>query len=352
MSTHDREQSTLARESEPEGRWTRRARKVLSPANVMSATALFVALGGTAYATGIVVPRDSVGDAQIRYHAVRGKHIASDAITTSKVRNGSLRAEDFGKGELPSGAQGPAGPAGPTGLMGPAGAAGAQGPVGPMGLTGLQGPIGPIGPQGLMGLPGAAGETGPQGPAGPTGAAGAKGDTGDAGPAGPAGPAGAKGDTGDAGPAGPAGPKGDTGDTGPAGTGVTGASASASNSGGTVAVVLGGTSIPLPNSQNIGTGISVNGISTVFTVANAGRYRISYAFRFTASMLVSSRILINGTPESALIDAPSLSTPRLSGDAIVSLAAGATVEPQLYGLIGAVVLQNGAGAGLVIERVS
>lgn len=395
--------------------WVGRVRKALSPANVMSATALFVALGGTAYATGIVVPRDSVGDAQIRTHAVRGKHVATDAITTSKVRNGSLRAEDFRAGDLPAGAPGPAGavgPAGPAGLMGltgPAGADGAtgeQGPTGPMGLIGLtgpqgpvgspgpQGPIGPIGltgltgPEGPIGLTGATGEQGPVGPegpigltgeqgpvgpagetgeTGPVGPAGPAGETGDTGPAGPigpageqgetgeagsAGPAGPAGETGDTGPTGPAGPKGDTGDTGPAGTGVTGNSASANNSGGTVAVILGGSLVPYPQNQNLGTGITVNGSNDTFTVANTGRYRISYGFRLTAALAVQSRVLVNGAQVSSLVESPLMSQSRLSADGIVTLTAGSTVQVQLFGMIAAVTFESGAGANLVIQRVT
>lgn len=76
---------------------------------------LFVALTGTAYAASL--PRNSVGTAQLR----------KDAVTTTKVRNRSLRAIDFAAGQLPAG---PAGPRGATGATGPAGPAGPQGPAG------------------------------------------------------------------------------------------------------------------------------------------------------------------------------------------------------------------------------
>ncbi|MGO9762455.1 MAG: hypothetical protein ACLP1Q_14460 [Solirubrobacteraceae bacterium] len=49
-------------------------------ANVTSTIALFVALGGASYAA-ITLPRDSVGSAQIRAHAVTAGKIARGAVT-------------------------------------------------------------------------------------------------------------------------------------------------------------------------------------------------------------------------------------------------------------------------------
>ncbi len=107
------------------------------PGTVLAAIALLVALSGTAYAAG-VLPAGSVGTAQLR----------DDAVISSKVKNGSLRAADFRAGDLPRGERGPAGPEGPAGPGGPAGPAGPQGPKGD---TGAAGPTGPAGPAG--GLP-------------------------------------------------------------------------------------------------------------------------------------------------------------------------------------------------------
>jgi hypothetical protein len=50
--------------------------------------ALFIALGGTAYAASL--PRNSVGTKQLK----RG------AVTSAKVRNGTLRGVDFAPGTL------------------------------------------------------------------------------------------------------------------------------------------------------------------------------------------------------------------------------------------------------------
>lgn len=85
--------------------------------------ALFLALGGTSYAA-VKLPRHSVGAAQLR----------KGAVTSSKVRNHSLRAVDFRHGQLPAGARGP------KGDTGAAGAAGAQGPKGDTGTPGAAGP--------------------------------------------------------------------------------------------------------------------------------------------------------------------------------------------------------------------
>jgi hypothetical protein len=84
--------------------------------------ALFVALGGTSYAA-TALPRDSVGSRQLR----------DDAVSSSKVKDGTLRSKDFkasDRSEL-RGARGPAGPVGAAGATGPGGPAGPAGSPGP-----------------------------------------------------------------------------------------------------------------------------------------------------------------------------------------------------------------------------
>jgi hypothetical protein len=81
----------------------------LTYANVVSTACLFVVLGGGAYAAA-TLPKDSVGTKQLR----RG------AVDSSKVRDRSLRARDFKRGQLP------AGPQGKQGLQGPPGPASAS----------------------------------------------------------------------------------------------------------------------------------------------------------------------------------------------------------------------------------
>jgi hypothetical protein len=92
-----------------------------SPATVIASLALLVALGGTSVAAvSVALPRNSVGNAQLK----------TNAVTSIKVKNGSLLRADFRAGQIPAGAPGPAGPAGPAGASGPAG------PSGPPGSSG------------------------------------------------------------------------------------------------------------------------------------------------------------------------------------------------------------------------
>lgn len=86
----------------------------LTYANVTATIALFVALGGTSYAA-LTLPRDSVGDAQIRAGAVR----------SSEVRDRSLRLRDLSL-------------AARTSLKGQRGLAGATGPTGPAGAPAVK----------------------------------------------------------------------------------------------------------------------------------------------------------------------------------------------------------------------
>src|SRR5437763_10452248 len=99
----------------------------LTYANVVSTLALFAALGGGAYAA-INLPKNSV--------------------TTVQVKNGSLLAKDFKKGQLKAGARGLAGPAG---LPGAKGAAGIQGVKGDPGLDGSAKAYAYIGGPGTVG---------------------------------------------------------------------------------------------------------------------------------------------------------------------------------------------------------
>jgi len=90
----------------------------------LAATALVVAVLGSTpitHAAGqLILPKRSVGAAQIKKNAVNG----------AKVKNGTLSATDFKAGQLPSGPKGDAGPSGP------AGAPGAKGDKGDAGAAG------------------------------------------------------------------------------------------------------------------------------------------------------------------------------------------------------------------------
>ena len=161
---------------------------------------MFVALGGSSYAA-VVLTRNSV----------KNRHIANNAVTSNKVKDGSLLSKDFKAGQLVAGAPGLPGAKGETGAPG---AAGAPGATGEKGAAGAPGEKGDTGATGATGPKGDTGTTGPQGAKGDTGAKGDKGDTGNTGSTGPQGqqglqgPQGTQGPQGPTGPAGPSGPKG------------------------------------------------------------------------------------------------------------------------------------------------
>jgi hypothetical protein len=88
-----------------------------SPSMLVACVALVIAMGGTGYAA-VQLPAGSVGTKQLKKKAVTGKKIAANAVTSGKVKNGSLLGADFAAGQLPAGAQGPQGPQGTQGLQG------------------------------------------------------------------------------------------------------------------------------------------------------------------------------------------------------------------------------------------
>ena len=91
-----------------------------SPAMVVACLALFVALAGTSVAAvSQLVPRNSVGTAQIRNAAVTNPKLRNNAVNSAKVANRSLLAADFAPGQIPPGPAGQAGAAGPAGPPGP-----------------------------------------------------------------------------------------------------------------------------------------------------------------------------------------------------------------------------------------
>src|SRR4051794_22637094 len=90
-------------------------RSHLSYANVMATIAVFMVLGGGAYAA-VKLPKNSVGTAQIK----------NKAVTKAKLAKGVAVKGDTGS----------QGAKGDTGAPGPAGAAGAKGDTGDTGATG------------------------------------------------------------------------------------------------------------------------------------------------------------------------------------------------------------------------
>jgi hypothetical protein len=105
-------------------------RRHLTYANVVASLALFLALGGAAFAA-TQLPRNSVGTGQLKPEAVTSGKIAQ------KTRN-QLR-----------GATGPQGPQGSQGKTGAKGATGARGATGAKGDTGAKGAAGAPGADGI-----------------------------------------------------------------------------------------------------------------------------------------------------------------------------------------------------------
>lgn len=83
--------------------------KLLHPATIIATCALLVAIGGSGYAISRL-PANSVGTAQLK----------KNAVTSAKVKDGSLLARDFKAGQVPRGERGPQGERGATGATGPA----------------------------------------------------------------------------------------------------------------------------------------------------------------------------------------------------------------------------------------
>lgn len=96
---------------------------------VVALLALFISLGGSAYAA-LNLPKNSVGNKQLKDGAVTGAKLHTNAVTSAKVKARSLLATDFKAGQLPAGPQGPKGDSGATGPQGPTGPQGATGPAG------------------------------------------------------------------------------------------------------------------------------------------------------------------------------------------------------------------------------
>jgi hypothetical protein len=108
-----------------------------SAATAIAFTALVAAISSPAWAD------PATGAVTAAAKKIKGTQIASNAITSAKVKDGTLLAKDFKKGQLPKGDAGAAGARGPAGANGAAGAAGAPGLKGDKGDKGDQGVPGP-----------------------------------------------------------------------------------------------------------------------------------------------------------------------------------------------------------------
>ena len=94
--------------------------------------------------------------------------------------------------------------------------------------------------------------------------------------------------------------------------------------------------------------------STIFTVAQAGVYQISYHVNITLALLMGTRLVINGANNAASTIAPVISATNFENQITVNLPANSTISLQMYPatLAGAAALVGGgAGASLTIIRL-
>jgi hypothetical protein len=111
--------------------------------NVIAYLALFVAMGGSAYAIG----RGEVKTRHLADNAVKEKKIAKGAVTARKVRRGSIRTAKLADGSVTAAKLA-------AGVKGLQGEQGLPGEPGEQGAQGEQGAPGEQGKQGEQGLPG------------------------------------------------------------------------------------------------------------------------------------------------------------------------------------------------------
>lgn len=93
-------------------------RERISYANVMATLAVFIALGGSAWA----LKANSVGPRELQRNAVRARHVKKRQIRTRHIKDGAVT-----RSKLADGLRGEPGPRGPAGQTGP------RGPEGPKG---------------------------------------------------------------------------------------------------------------------------------------------------------------------------------------------------------------------------
>ena len=142
---------------------------------------------------------------------------------------------------------------------------------------------------------------------------------------------------------------------GPTGPNVTATNAyAASTKGAAFTVLMSGTNVALPDAQTLSPDITVNGANDTFTVAEAGRYRVSYNINSVTPLTLGARLMVDGTEiEASNVMPQTAPLSRLSNDFLVDLPAGAKVSLQVYGYAGLVtLLPNSIGASLSMVRLS
>ena len=123
------------------------------------------------------------------------------------------------------------------------------------------------------------------------------------------------------------------------------------STGATIAVITGGTLIPLPDDQVLDS-FTADGTNETFTVPTTGTYMVSYRVTTTTALLMSSQVLRNGTALAGSIFSPTAAATSFAATTFAALTAGDTLQLQLFGLAGSAVLQGGNGATLTVVRLS
>jgi hypothetical protein len=80
----------------------RSIRKRLTYANVMSSIAVFIVLGGAAFAAS-KLPKKSVGTPQLKANAVTTAKIKKNAVTSKKIKDGTVNVKDVNVESMPFG---------------------------------------------------------------------------------------------------------------------------------------------------------------------------------------------------------------------------------------------------------
>jgi len=80
----------------------RSIRKRITYANVMSSIAVFIVLGGAAFAAS-KLPKKSVGTPQLKANAVTTAKIKKNAVTSKKIKDGAVTGTDINIGSTPFG---------------------------------------------------------------------------------------------------------------------------------------------------------------------------------------------------------------------------------------------------------
>ena len=127
----------------------------------------------------------------------------------------------------------------------------------------------------------------------------------------------------------------------------------ANTNGGLITVIVGGTNISLPNSQLLASGITMAGSNTIMRIATAGFYRLSYHINTTASLLMGSRLIINGGVSTPSIIPPVVSISSFNNSLETYLPANSEISLQMYApVLGLATLLGGSlGASLMAIRL-